>query len=212
MAKPKSWVKLNRNILEWGWYKDVNTKTVFIHLLLKANIEDYFFMGIPVKRGELASSYPKLSSELNMSVQSIRTAISHLKSTGELTVKSYPKFTLFIIENYEKYQDVPEELNKKRSFKKGGNRQNNRQLTAEQQATNRQSTGDQQATNRQLTTIKEYKNIRNKEYKKNIGASPSSPSANSSGYVPKQWERDDVPEILWGKFETVADWEAWRDK
>lgn len=203
---------MNRNILEWGWYKDTNTKTVFIHLLLKANIEDYFFMGIPVKRGELASSYPKLSSELNMSVQSIRTAILHLKSTGEITVKSYPKFTLFIIENYEKYQDVPEELNKKRSFKKGGNRQNNRQLTADQQAINRPSTGEQQATNRQSTTIKEYKNIRNKEYKKNIGAAPSSPSANSSGYVPKQWEKDDVPEILWGKFETVADWEAWRDK
>ena len=211
MAKPKSWVKLNRNILEWGWYKDINTKTVFIHLLLKANIEDYFFMGIPVKRGELASSYPKLSAELNMSVQSIRTAILHLKSTGEITVKSYPKFTLFVIENYEKYQDVPEELNKKRGSKKWGNRQNNRQLTADQQASNRPSTGNQQATNRQLTTIKEYKNIRNKEYKENIGAAPASPSAVSE-YVPKKWEKDEVPEMLWGKFDSVADWEAWRDK
>lgn len=212
MARPKSWIKLNRNILEWGWYTEANTMRVFIHLLLKANVEDKFYQGIPVRRGEILTGYPALAEELCMSIQNVRTAINHLKSTGEITVNSYPKGSLIIIENYEKYQDVPvfPTKSKKLKNKVTGN------LTGNQQATNSQLTGKSQAANslanRQLTTTKEYKNIRNKEYKKNIGASPSLPSAVSSGYVPKKWERDEVPEMLWGKFETVAEWEAWRDK
>lgn len=205
MARPGSWIKLDRNITKWGWYTDANTVRVFIHLILKANIEDKIFMGIPVRRGELVSSYPKLASELNLSIKSVRTAISHLKQTGEVAVNTYSKFSLFIIENYEKYQDVPEELNQKKNHKKQWGRQSGRQPAS-------QVAGNGQATGRQGATTKEYKNIRNKEYKENIGASPSSPSAVSSGYVPKKWERDEVPEMLWGKFETVAEWEAWRDK
>ena len=212
MARPESWIKLNRNISKWGWYKDACTSRVFIHLLLSANVEDKFYQGIPVRRGEILTGYPALAEELGLSVQNVRTAINHLKSTGEITVNAYPKGSLIVIENYEKYQDVSVFPTKQ---KKPKNRVTGN-LTGNQQSANSQLTGKSQATNslanRQLTTTKEYKNIRNKEYKKNIGAAPSSPSANSSGYVPKQWEKDDVPEILWGKFETVADWEAWRDK
>ena len=201
MAKPKSWIKLNRNILEWGWYTEANTMRVFIHLLLKANVEDKIYQGIPVRRGEILTGYPALSKDLNLSVRNVRTAIEHLKSTGEVTVITYPKGSLIVIENYEKYQDVPVFPTNKPKSKKG--------VTGK-------VTGNRQASDsladRQPTTTKEYKNIRNKEYKKNIGASPSSPSAVSSGYVPKEWERDEVPEMLWGKFETVAEWEAWRDK
>ena len=184
---------------------------VFIHLLLKANVEDKFYQGIPVRRGEILTGYPALAEELCMSIQNVRTAINHLKSTGEITVNLYPKGSLIVIENYEKYQDVPvfPTKSKKLKNKVTGN------LTGNQQATNSQLTGKSQAANslanRQLTTTKEYKNIRNEENKENR-ASPVSPSAVSSGYVPKKWERDEVPEMLWGKFETVAEWEAWRDK
>ena len=86
MAKPKSWIKLNRNILEWGWYTEANTMRVFIHLLLKANVEDKIYQGIPVRRGEILTGYPALAEELCMSIQNVRTAINHLKSTGEITV------------------------------------------------------------------------------------------------------------------------------
>ena len=33
------WIKLYSKFLEWEWYTDVNTKAVFIHLLLTANYE-----------------------------------------------------------------------------------------------------------------------------------------------------------------------------
>lgn len=31
------YVKISRKILEWEWYTDINTKVLFLHILLKAN-------------------------------------------------------------------------------------------------------------------------------------------------------------------------------
>lgn len=33
-------IKLFRKFLDWGWYQDINTKVLFIHMLLKANWKD----------------------------------------------------------------------------------------------------------------------------------------------------------------------------
>lgn len=147
----QGWIKVNRKMLNWEWYKEVNTKSLFIHALLRANFDDQKFQGIIVPRGSFVSSYPNLAAETGLSVQNIRTALKRLISTGELTVKKYPKFTLFKVENYDMYQTP--------------NSQPNSQLT-----------GNQQASNSQLTTIKEIKNVRKKE-RKNSKYAPTSNEA-----------------------------------
>ena len=38
-------IKIHRSLLEWEWYQDTNTKTVFIHLLLTANYKDKNWKG-----------------------------------------------------------------------------------------------------------------------------------------------------------------------
>ena len=134
MAEP--FIKLYRKMLEWEWYKDTNTFALFIHCLLIANWKDGRFMGYSVPRGSFVSSYAQLAEQTNLSVQNVRTAINHLKSTGELTVNSTTKFSVFTVVNYNRYQD--------------DNRQANKQLT-----------NDQQTTNKQLTTIEEYKEDKN---------------------------------------------------
>lgn len=138
-AEPSTYIKLDRNMQTWRWYKDANTFRVFVHLLFRANIKDADFERITVHRGELVTSYPHLAKDLDISIQSARTAITHLKSTGEITVKSYSKFSVITVLNYDKYQSVQQ---------------------AKQQATNRQVTGNQQATNNNQRN-KEIKNERN---------------------------------------------------
>ena len=98
------YIKINRSLLEWGWYKDKNTSRLFIHMLLKANWKDGFFLGIEIKRGAFVSSLAKLSEETNLSVREIRTAIKHLELTGEVTSKKYNKFSVFTVNNYCSYQ------------------------------------------------------------------------------------------------------------
>ena len=101
----KGFVVLHRKMVEWEWYKDTHTKTVFIHLLLTANYENKRFSGMTIKRGQRVASYRTLSEETGLSEKVIRTAIKHLIRTNELASRSTPRFTVFTVLNYDLYQD-----------------------------------------------------------------------------------------------------------
>lgn len=116
------WIKLHRKITDWEWSDDVNTFSLFVHLLILANFEDGKWHGIVVKRGQLISSYEKLAKICGISTQSVRTSINRLKSTGELTHQPHPNYGLFILNNYDEYQEA--------------NSLTNSQPTVSQQSTN----------------------------------------------------------------------------
>lgn len=99
-----NYIKLSRGLLEWEWYADINTTRLFIHMLLKANWKDGNFKGTTVPRGSFVSSIGKLSSETGLTEREIRTAISHLKTTGEVTSKTTNRFTVFTVVKYDLYQ------------------------------------------------------------------------------------------------------------
>lgn len=104
------WIKLHRSLLKWEWYDDINTKTVFLHLLLTVNPADERWHGIEVKRGSRISSFAKLAAETRLTVDKVRTAIAHLESTGEITRSPHAKYTVFTIKNYDTYQEVPNSI------------------------------------------------------------------------------------------------------
>lgn len=103
------YIKLYRSLLNWEWYDDINTKTVFLHLLLTVNIAKRQWHGITVPCGGRVSSYAVLAKETRLTERQVRTAISHLETTGELTRYKYPNFTVFAINNYDKYQLLTDE-------------------------------------------------------------------------------------------------------
>ena len=138
------WIRLHRSLTEWEWFHDPITLQVFIYLLLSANYEDRPFGNIIVKRGETVTSYPKLSEILGISVRQARTALDHLKLTGNVTVTSYSKFSVVTVNNYDNYQP--------------SGRQNDSQTTAKRQAT-RQSIDNNGRNIRKSTTYSK----RNKE-------------------------------------------------
>lgn len=104
MADKTTWIKIDRNILNWGWYKDTNTKAVFLHLLITANVKPNKFLGVEVGRGEVATSYPSLAENLGISIKCVRTAIKHLQMGGEVAVKRHPRFSVISILRYDYYQ------------------------------------------------------------------------------------------------------------
>ena len=118
----KGFVKIDRKITSWRWYQDNNTFRVFFHLIITANYEDGEFETLTIKRGQRVTSYKSLADETGLSVQNVRTAINHLKSTGEITVNSHAKFSIITIKNYNQYQE--------------DNKLINNQLTSYQQAPN----------------------------------------------------------------------------
>lgn len=100
-----SYIKIDRKILKWEWYKDTNTCRLFFHLLLKANWKDGSFQGVEVPRGSLATSYKTLAQEICLTERQLRTSLNRLKTTQEVSIKRHGKFSVISIKNYNRYQE-----------------------------------------------------------------------------------------------------------
>lgn len=116
------YIKLFRRMTRWEWYTDINTKTLFLHCLLKANWKAGKWHGYSYKRGQFITSLRNLAKESGLTVQQTRTALKHLISTGELTSWSDSKIRLITVVSFDKFQQA--------------NNQANNQLTIGQQAAN----------------------------------------------------------------------------
>ena len=80
-----NFIKIDRKILKWEWWSDINTFRLFFYMLVSAYWKDGNYKGVEIKRGSFPSSISELSRETNLSAMEIRTALKHLQSTGEVT-------------------------------------------------------------------------------------------------------------------------------
>lgn len=110
MKNEDGFVKIHRIFLDWPWYLDINTKVLFIHMILKANWKDGRFRDTTVPRGSFVSSIAKLAEETGLTNDEVRTAISHLIHTKEVTKRSTNRYTMFTVINYDLYQDATERI------------------------------------------------------------------------------------------------------
>ena len=131
-------IKLHRSILDWEWWDDINTFRLFMTILLLANWKEKKWHGKTIRRGQLWTSIPTLAEKSGLTVQQTRTALNHLKSTGELTDKPTRDGRLITVVNYGKYQAGNFELTDKLTDK---------------------LTDDQQTANRQLTSTEEREEL-----------------------------------------------------
>ena len=144
------YIRLHRQILRWEWFRNPNTFHLFIYLLLKANYQQTKYEGKTLCRGQLVTTLPQLATDNQQTIQQIRTSLSHLISTGEITVESNNRYRIITVVKYDDYQV--------------DNRQNNRQITDNQQ-TDQQT--NQQQLNKYIKKDNKDKNI-NKPLKRFI--------------------------------------------
>lgn len=130
------YVKIFREIDKWGWRHKPNTFSLFMYLLTNTNYVEGHFEGHLIKKGQVVFGRKRVAETLGMTEQNVRTALNHLKSTNEITIKTTAKFSIITITKWEKYQE--------------GNQQTNQQVTSNQPATNH---------------IQEGKKLRREEYK-----------------------------------------------
>lgn len=139
----QGYIKLHRKFLDWEWYSDMPTRCTFEFLLIKANHKAKLFKGKTIERGATLTSYREISEKNGMSLQNARTALKHLKSTGEVTCEKMLNGLYIKVLNYDLYQ-------------------------SDNILSNTQLTDDQHTTNIQLTTNKNdkecIKNVKNKTY------------------------------------------------
>ena len=143
------WVKLHRQIVDWGWYSDPNTKAVFLHLLLTANLEDKEYLGHKISKGSTVIGLYSLSEKLGLSVRQVRTALDKLERTGEITRKATNKFTVVTVENWSLYQCDARDTDKRATNGNDGFHANNTELRQTEMGIFTEST---QLSDKQMTS------------------------------------------------------------
>jgi hypothetical protein len=107
VAEKSTYIKMDRNLRFWRWFKNPKTVLVWIWLIMSANIEDHDFEHETIHRGEVATSRKSISAATGLTEREVRTALDHLKSTGEVSVRIRSKYQVITILRYCDYQDVP---------------------------------------------------------------------------------------------------------
>ena len=98
------YLKLYRKFVGWEWYQDVNTKVLFLHCLLRANWKAGSWMGIHYEAGQFVTSLSSLASETGLTVKQVRTALKHLKGSGEVADLRQANFRIITVKNWNRYQ------------------------------------------------------------------------------------------------------------
>jgi hypothetical protein len=127
-------IMLQRDLINWEWYTDINSCKLFLHCLLKVNYSQKKWQGNVINKGEFITSYEKLAVETGLSVSKVRTALSKLIDSKYIIVTtstihtkiSIPTLRDFVVDNNRLPNDNP--LDK----------QTSKQLTSESQTNHKQ--------------------------------------------------------------------------
>lgn len=138
-------IKLPRSLLEWRWYGEQNTRSLYLHLLLTAAWEDTCYTNREIKRGQCCTTVKELATINQQTIQQTRTALNHLVSTNEITIETTTQFSIITLLNYDKLQQ--------------SNKPDNKQITNEQQTVQQTDSG----YSNKPTIIEEKKKIRKEE-------------------------------------------------
>ena len=79
------WIKIYNKFLQWEWFDIAEMVQLFLYLLLNANYKDVVWRGVTIKRGQLITSRDKMCKDLRLTDRKIRTCLSRLKTTGEIS-------------------------------------------------------------------------------------------------------------------------------
>ena len=104
MADHTTFIKLDRNILNWRWFKNSVTYHIFSLLLLDANYEDHDFGKETIHRGELATSYQSIAESCGLSVSTVRRVLHNLEETGEIKRVVKDHYQIIKVVKYNEYQ------------------------------------------------------------------------------------------------------------
>lgn len=138
-------IKLNRNIKSWRWYKSPNDLIVFLYMLLTAAYEPTECMQHNLERGELIASTSYIASETGLTIQQVKTSIKHLILTNDITKRSTTKNTVYKVENYNRFIDANQLIDQ--------------QLTNNQPAINQPLTNNQPSNKKEIKEVKEVKEV-----------------------------------------------------
>ena len=106
VADQTTFVKLDRNIKDWRWFKNRNVLQVWIWLLVSVNIKPHDFENETIQPGEVATSRKTIAAATGLTERQVRSAIDALKKTGEVSVRIRARYQVITILRWSLYQSI----------------------------------------------------------------------------------------------------------
>ena len=172
------YIILARKILNNSSWQGLNEagKVIMITLIELANHKDRKWYNpltkqeVLIKRGQCVTGRKSLAKQCNIGEQSVRTALTLLKSTNFLTIEPTSRFSIITICNYEYYQ------NPKNYTNQVFNQEDNQPPTKSQPSPNQVLTTNNELNNVNNNTLlvrdyfyASYKQVFKKDYVANFG-------------------------------------------
>ena len=167
----KGFMFLPGEFRKWGWYKNSNMVHMLIHLMYEANYQDGTYMGVTIKRGQLATGRKQLAAETGMTEREVRTCLERLTNDQQIVIQTTNRFSVITVCNYDSWHGL--------------------QKSNDQPSTSETPTDDQQSG-----TPNDHNNKDNKDIKDNIKEEESNDSKKKKFVYPQEYE-DDF--ILYGR-------------
>lgn len=138
-----TFIRLDRSLLKHRYFDNTNVLKVWLYCLMKASYKRRCHLvgstTIELQVGQFIFGRDKAASELNMSVQTLRTIIKLFENDKKITIKPTSKFSIITVIDFDSYQITDD----------GSNQHNNHQITINQPTTNQQLT-----TNKNVNKVK----------------------------------------------------------
>lgn len=91
---------------KWGWYKNSNMVHMLIHLMYEANYQDGTYMGVTIKRGQLATGRKQLAAETGMTEREVRTCLERLTNDQQIVIQTTNRFSVITVCNYDSWHGL----------------------------------------------------------------------------------------------------------
>lgn len=99
-------VKLFRKLVDWKYAQFPNAVALWVHILIRANWKDGYFMGHEIPRGSLATSMQGLAEQTGMNRSTVIKWVKRFEDDGQIECVRTQRFTIIKVSNYRAFQDV----------------------------------------------------------------------------------------------------------
>jgi len=107
------WIRIYRQALENGWLRNHRLWAFWCYCLLKASHKSTKVMigyqQVSLESGQFVFGRQQAAADLDLSENVIRTCLTRLISTNNLTIKTTNKYSIITIVNWHSYQNGQEE-------------------------------------------------------------------------------------------------------
>ncbi len=96
---------LTEEFLDWKWFGNAKTLSVFLFLLLNANTKAAYCRKEKIKRGSITVKNETIAESCGITIQNVRAALANLESSGDITRQRRNRYQIVTITQYERYRD-----------------------------------------------------------------------------------------------------------